>query len=86
MSDPIEVEPVPKTELRVAIEALPVYTLVSIGRRMSSGRVQGSLHMRTRDGLRYVGRARDNWELVTLHQETSGSNDAYDIVTPEQAS
>jgi len=72
-------------DLLAAVKLLPVNTLVKIGWVPKPGRVQGSLYLRTRDGLRYVGPERDNWESTTLHQECQAKDSGYEIVTPDVA-
>jgi hypothetical protein len=69
----------PKT-LRERVDELPVNTLIKIGWRTPSGNVQGTLHLRTKDGLRYCGPARDNWEYQSLIQETGPNDSDFEIV------
>lgn len=58
----VEAPPDPPNPLRAAVEALPPFTVFRID--------HGSHYMRTHKGIRYVGPARDDWEAVTLRQET----------------
>lgn len=63
-------------EMRAAIEALPVGTVVRLGHTFpETGDFQGSQYLRTRHGLRYIGPGRDDTDAITLHQQVQMCDD-----------
>ena len=66
----------PEDEMRAAIEALPVGTVVRLGHTFpETGNFQGSQYLRTRHGLRYIGPGRDESDAITLHQQVERCDD-----------
>ena len=66
----------PEDEMRAAIKALPVGTVVRLGHTFpETGNFQGSQYLRTRHGLRYIGPGRDESDAITLHQQVEKCDD-----------
>ena len=59
--------------------ALPVGATFVLGWQIDPDRVQGSLYLRTGDGIRYIGPRRDDNPSSELYQRTMGPDIGFEV-------
>lgn len=82
VSSPVEGGPAGEfVPTREALEALPEWTVVAIGKRLPSGGWNRGMYVRTRTGLRSISPRRDDDPANTMHHAVT-QNDVAEIRSP----